>query len=119
MNGHGLVAEGAAFDDRGVRVRWNSVGGTGRARCACGEESAVLPSASARKRWHRQHKAEVSRPGLVDVWCVCGNQWREPGVRSHHLDECSCAYPGDEEVSVPDDSVDARSGEHRYGLDSL
>lgn len=59
MIGHGLLAEGAGFREDGVRLRPYTVGGPGRARCACGAMSDELPSAAARKRWHRVHKALV------------------------------------------------------------
>jgi hypothetical protein len=31
----------------------------GSTRCSCGEESPVLSSVNARKRWHREHKDAV------------------------------------------------------------
>jgi hypothetical protein len=59
--GHGLMGEGAPYDDNLMRRGWwASTGGEGRARCQCGAVSEVLSSASARKAWHRQHKAELS-----------------------------------------------------------
>jgi hypothetical protein len=63
--GHGLVGEGRPF--RANRERVDSTIGDGRALCACGALSHVLPSTNARKRWHREHKlallvaAEVQR----------------------------------------------------------
>lgn len=60
--GHTLRYEGAPFDARG-RVLFSlpfKHGGPGRGKCSCGVLSDVLPSAGARQRWHRQHKAEVS-----------------------------------------------------------
>jgi len=62
--GHGLRNEGAAYDDRGYPLDAGGYvvrSGPGRAKCECGELSEVLPSTSARKAWHRQHKAEVPR----------------------------------------------------------
>jgi hypothetical protein len=37
----------------------------GRAQCSCGATSEVLPSASARRRWHREeHKERVRECGV-------------------------------------------------------
>lgn len=62
--GHSLVSEGAAYaveeSGRIARVRWNSVGGYGRGLCSCGEFSDLLTSAHQRKKWHREHKSQVS-----------------------------------------------------------
>lgn len=58
--GHGLQFEGRAYDDD---ARWVLYGKTGRGLCSCGELSPVLPSIAARKRWHREHKAEVKARG--------------------------------------------------------
>lgn len=68
MKGHGLMHEGAAFrlvvDKTGQaevrRVNWRGVGGVGRAYCACGHLSDYLPSGAARRRWHKEHLAEVA-----------------------------------------------------------
>lgn len=69
MQGHGLMHEGAAFrlsvDKTGQadvrRVNWRGVGGVGRAYCACGRLSDKdLPSGAARRRWHKEHLAEVT-----------------------------------------------------------
>lgn len=66
VKGHALVAEGAAFDKEGdsakraKRVRYGTVRGRGRALCECGSVSPPLDSANQRKKWHREHKAEVS-----------------------------------------------------------
>lgn len=63
---HALVYEGAPHDSQGVRIisgRWPGVGGHGRALCYCGEMSDPLPSAYARRNWHRLHKAKMA--GLV------------------------------------------------------
>ena len=62
--GHGLMGEGAAYtvDTRGrvIRLLHNTVGGFGRAACSCGVFSdKLLLSSTARREWHRQHKAEV------------------------------------------------------------
>ena len=66
VTGHGLAHEGAPHDDNGNRIGTRSpwgigTGGPGRARCACGALSDVLPSAPQRKAWHRHHKTEVTR----------------------------------------------------------
>ena len=58
--GHGLAGEGAAHDDQGRRINGHT-GGTGRAKCSCGEMSDVLPSGYKRKAWHREHKATTRR----------------------------------------------------------
>jgi hypothetical protein len=46
----------ASLDGSGI-YGWSR---TGRGECSCGERSPVLESNAARKRWHREHKAEVS-----------------------------------------------------------
>ncbi len=57
--GHTLRHEGAPFNDAGYLL-WldGTTGGTGRAKCSCGELSPVYRSAAARKQWHRTHKTE-------------------------------------------------------------
>lgn len=55
VSGHTLIAEGWAHDDNGEPAHGRS--GEGRAKCSCGDLSDPLPSASARKMWHRDHKA--------------------------------------------------------------
>jgi hypothetical protein len=76
VSGHGLVSEGQFHlaskfcrDPECVektedgsweyfsQVRNNRAG---HALCSCGAESGHLPSAAARKRWHRNHKGEIS-----------------------------------------------------------
>lgn len=52
--GHGLRNEGKAVDAAGWFVK------VGKGRCECGAQSPELTSDNARKRWHREHKAEVS-----------------------------------------------------------
>ena len=63
MTGHALAYEGAPHDEQGQRIHEGrfpyGVGGEGRAKCACGEMSDVLPSAYKRKQWYREHRAEV------------------------------------------------------------
>lgn len=57
---HTLVAEGAAFFWDGTAWRrkvWNSTGGFGVARCACGATSPGLPSRTARRYWHYEHSS--------------------------------------------------------------
>lgn len=56
LAGHSLVWEGAAHDDDGRRVDWLRVG---RAKCSCRKLSPVLPSKSARQRWHKEHKEQI------------------------------------------------------------
>lgn len=59
VTGHALVSEGAPHDINGCRLGWQGTFGRGRAKCSCGALSDVLPSGYQRKRWHREHKAEV------------------------------------------------------------
>jgi hypothetical protein len=56
LAGHTLDSEGAAFDGRGRRVRDSRLG---YGVCSCGDMSELLTSNNARKRWHRDHKAEI------------------------------------------------------------
>lgn len=58
--GHALQGEGAAFDHRGRAIRWGT-GGAGYGLCECGEKSGWLSSSTARKAWHRDHKASIQR----------------------------------------------------------
>jgi hypothetical protein len=52
LAGHTLPNEGRVFGYQlGCMV--------GSARCSCGEESPSLPSANARKKWHREHKDKI------------------------------------------------------------
>jgi len=57
--GHALWHEGAPYDDRGRRIEYPRTT-EGRAKCECGELSEALPSGAARRRWHADHKADVS-----------------------------------------------------------
>jgi hypothetical protein len=60
VTGHGLQAEGAAFDTAGNRIAYNTVAGVGYGQCSCGERSdTMLDSGAARKQWHRDHKLAV------------------------------------------------------------
>lgn len=67
VRGHTLIMEGAAYKDDPTafgkvgRVQWGTAGGVGFALCSCGARSPIFDSASKRKAWHRNHKAEVSR----------------------------------------------------------
>ena len=57
VNGHTLKREGQPHDNNGV---WRGRGyWEGRGKCSCGALSDVLSTHSARKRWHKRHKAEV------------------------------------------------------------
>lgn len=59
IKGHTLVAEGDPHDRFGIPT-WTYGGPvTGSGRCRCGVQSEPLPTTAARKRWHREHKAEV------------------------------------------------------------
>ena len=56
VNGHGLRHEGRYWNG------WTYVsGGMAPGICECGAKSPELPTAVARKRWHREHKEAVSR----------------------------------------------------------
>lgn len=61
VSGHALMNEGAAFRDEGERENFGryvlGTGGAGRAKCSCGELSDPLPTSTARRAWHREHKA--------------------------------------------------------------
>lgn len=54
--GHALRFEGRCPSPHDRSRLWN---GTGHGRCECGGRSPELPSTAARKRWHREHKAQV------------------------------------------------------------
>lgn len=59
LAGHGLRYEGRVVAKSGAWL----VNGSGPAKCECGEYSPVLQSTAARKRWHREHKAEQQKGG--------------------------------------------------------
>lgn len=59
VSGHALRNEGAAYYDNGSQISYGDRS-VGRAKCECGEMSEVLPSGAARRRWHAQHKLDVS-----------------------------------------------------------
>lgn len=56
VRGHALRDEGMPFE-KGVRLP--VYGSLGYGRYECGAESPLLDTTAARKRWHRQHKAEL------------------------------------------------------------
>jgi hypothetical protein len=64
LTGHGLMHEGAAYDDDGNMI-WTgrvNTAGPGRGKCECGALSDPLPSGNARKSWHRDvHKPQVAQ----------------------------------------------------------
>lgn len=64
LAGHGLTAEGAAYEGRQHslprRVDWGSLGGPGFALCACGARSESFPNLAARKAWHRSHTDAIA-----------------------------------------------------------
>jgi hypothetical protein len=57
--GHALRNEGAPHDMDGI-LRFYAAGGEGHGWCQCGAMSGWLTTTAARKKWHRQHKREVS-----------------------------------------------------------
>lgn len=61
--GHTLAHEGAAHDENGeVLVGHTGYvfrGGSGRAKCSCGELSPPMTSTAQRRGWHRGHKASI------------------------------------------------------------
>lgn len=57
--GHGLQAEGRAYGDNGNGGWTRIMVGDGVGLCSCGDTSEVLPSDAARKRWHKDHKADA------------------------------------------------------------
>lgn len=72
------------------------------------------------RRSDRPCDCEVSLvASVVKVRCVCGNKWEELGPRDYNLLDCSCAFPGDAEDEVPDDSVNPQSQSHTYNCDRL
>jgi hypothetical protein len=55
LAGHTLPNEGKLRDASG----WLAPYVEGPARCSCGDWSPRLPSAYARKKWHREHKDKI------------------------------------------------------------
>jgi hypothetical protein len=63
---HTLEWEGAPHDKRGHRLFGEGRGAVGYGKCFCGVLSPdELPSAAARKRWHRQHKLDILAGGAA------------------------------------------------------
>lgn len=58
VSGHTLRYEGQPFDGNGKKLHGVR---EGRGKCSCGALSDVLDSNNKRKRWHAEHKAEVSQ----------------------------------------------------------
>ena len=54
LAGHGLFNEGRYW----TGFRYVS-GGMATGVCECGAKSKPLPSANARKKWHRDHKNDI------------------------------------------------------------
>jgi hypothetical protein len=52
LAGHELRHEGRIYGGYGVGY----VNGPGKTMCTCGARSPELPSTTARKRWHTEHK---------------------------------------------------------------
>lgn len=66
VKGHGLVSEGAPFDEFRRRLGFGTgTYGVGRGLCTCGDFSPVHHSAADRKRWHRQHKEMILKEQLL------------------------------------------------------
>ncbi len=66
VKGHVLANEGAPFETYLVDGKpkrsggpWGGISGMGCGLCSCGVMSEVLPSATKRKAWHRNHKDEI------------------------------------------------------------
>lgn len=55
LAGHSLPNEGRVHDGHGQGY----TNGPGRVQCSCGEHSPELPNTAQRRKWHRQHKADV------------------------------------------------------------
>lgn len=60
LAGHTLKHEGKVYG-------YNRPVKHGRALCSCGADSPALDSDAARKRWHREHKANV-RAAMDQGW---------------------------------------------------
>ncbi len=62
LAGHELPNEGRLYEN-GIYPVQQGVG-----VCSCGDKSQVLPSANARKKWHRDHKNDIrSELGLAQM----------------------------------------------------
>lgn len=57
LAGHGLLHEGWPFI--GTKIRATNNTGPGMGKCECGAMSEMVPTRAARKRWHRDHKADI------------------------------------------------------------
>lgn len=64
LPGHALVGQGAPYglglNNTVQLIRSHTTAGPGRGLCSCGDLSLELPTATRRKAWHRQHKADVA-----------------------------------------------------------
>lgn len=100
VKGHALINEGVGYppglSGEQIVKRWafisHDLAGVGV--CHCGAKSGPLPSDAARKRWHREHKAEVfvcescGQPAGVTLkdgsfWCQsCDGSARRLGYAS-------------------------------------
>lgn len=65
IKGHGLKADGAAFDQDANRIDKSTAGGDGSALCQCGALSPELPSRKKRIEWHRDHKQDAADEALA------------------------------------------------------
>lgn len=65
IKGHGLKADGAAFDQDATRIDKSTAGGDGSVLCQCGALSPELPSRKKRIEWHRDHKQDAADEALA------------------------------------------------------
>lgn len=79
--GHGLLGEGAAFDDNGQRLHAHT-GNRGRAKCSCGALSEPLPSGYARRIWHR----DVHKPSVIEAQSEANLATPSDDLRQHSTD---------------------------------
>lgn len=56
------------------------------------------------------------REARSTVYCICGNQWRQPTMRDITVTVCSCPFPGE---GAPDEDDSAPHGRHTYNVDRL
>lgn len=80
--GHTLMWEGAAHDDNGIvmsTIYGVSRGGSGRAKCSCGELSEPFRSSTQRRQWHRDHKNQILADRVLEEIKQAGGfeQWRD------------------------------------------
>lgn len=90
--GHTLLGAGTPCDNGGQPIS-GTTAGRGRGRCSCGELSPELGSGGSRRRWHREHKAEV--------WAV-----QAAAITSCVIDDCDRARK----------SADGLCSAHRHRL---